>query len=43
VVIPDTGHLLAAESPEELLAAPTPFLAQYRDAAATAPAAASSH
>jgi hypothetical protein len=44
VVIPDTGHFLAEESPEELLAALTPFLAQYRDASATAPAgAASSH
>jgi pimeloyl-ACP methyl ester carboxylesterase len=40
VVIPDTGHFLAEESPEELLAALTPFLAPY--AAATAPAAAAS-
>jgi len=44
VVIPDTGHFLAEESPEELLAALTPFLAPFRDASATAPAvAASSH
>jgi hypothetical protein len=43
VVIPDTGHFLAEESPDELLAALTPFLAAYRDAVATAPAAASSH
>jgi pimeloyl-ACP methyl ester carboxylesterase len=40
VVIPDTGHFLAEESPEELLAALTPFMAAYR---ATAPAAAASH
>ena len=33
VVIPDTGHFLAEESPEELLAALTPFLAPYREAA----------
>jgi pimeloyl-ACP methyl ester carboxylesterase len=33
VVIPDTGHFLAEESPDELLAALTPFLAPYRDAA----------
>jgi pimeloyl-ACP methyl ester carboxylesterase len=31
VVIPDTGHFLAEESPDELLAALTPFLAPYRD------------
>jgi len=44
VVIPDTGHFLAEESPDELLAALTPFLAPYRDESATAPAAvASSH
>jgi pimeloyl-ACP methyl ester carboxylesterase len=29
VVIPDTGHFLAEESPEELLAALTPFLAPF--------------
>jgi pimeloyl-ACP methyl ester carboxylesterase len=39
VVIPDTGHFLAEESPEELLGALTPFLAPYRDASATAVAA----
>jgi pimeloyl-ACP methyl ester carboxylesterase len=38
VVIPDTGHFLAEESPDQLLAALTPFLAPYR--AARAPAAA---
>jgi pimeloyl-ACP methyl ester carboxylesterase len=35
-VIPDTGHFLAEESPDELLATLTPFLADYRDGAATA-------
>jgi pimeloyl-ACP methyl ester carboxylesterase len=35
-VIPDTGHFLAEESPAELLATLTPFLADYRDGAATA-------
>jgi pimeloyl-ACP methyl ester carboxylesterase len=30
VVIPDTGHFLAEESPDELLAALAPFLASYR-------------
>jgi pimeloyl-ACP methyl ester carboxylesterase len=39
VVIPDTGHFLAEESPEELLAALTPFLAPYRDAASAGQAA----
>jgi len=34
VVIPDTGHFLAEESPEELLAALTAFLAPYRDRSA---------
>jgi pimeloyl-ACP methyl ester carboxylesterase len=34
VVIPDTGHFLAEESPDELLAALTPFLAPYRDGSA---------
>jgi pimeloyl-ACP methyl ester carboxylesterase len=32
-VIADTGHFLAEESPDELLAELTPFLAPYRDAA----------
>jgi len=43
VVIPDTGHFLAEESPDELLAALTPFLAPYRDepVGATAATAAS--
>jgi pimeloyl-ACP methyl ester carboxylesterase len=36
VVIPDTGHWLAEESPNELLAALTPFLAPYRDGSAAA-------
>jgi pimeloyl-ACP methyl ester carboxylesterase len=41
VVIPDAGHWLAEEAPDELLAALTPFLAPYRDAsAATRPRAA---
>ncbi|MGW4518368.1 alpha/beta fold hydrolase [Streptomyces sp. NPDC004393] len=31
VVIPDTGHWVAEEAPEEMLAALTPFLAPYRD------------
>jgi pimeloyl-ACP methyl ester carboxylesterase len=35
-VIPDTGHFLAEESPDELLATLTPFLAGYRDGAAAA-------
>ncbi|MEO8696468.1 MAG: alpha/beta hydrolase [Acidimicrobiales bacterium] len=38
VVIPDTGHFLAEESPDELLAALTAFLTPYRDAV-RAPAA----
>jgi pimeloyl-ACP methyl ester carboxylesterase len=42
VVITDTGHFLAEESPDELLTALTPFLTPYRDASATAPAAAAS-
>jgi len=41
VVVRDTGHFLAEESPEELLAALT-RLARYRDAPATAPVAATS-
>jgi pimeloyl-ACP methyl ester carboxylesterase len=40
VVIPDTGHFLAEESPDELLAALTPFLAPYRGASTTANAVA---
>ncbi len=32
VVIPGTGHFLAEESPEELLAELTPFLLPYREA-----------
>jgi pimeloyl-ACP methyl ester carboxylesterase len=36
VVIPDTGHWLAEESPRKLLAALTPFLAPYRDGSAAA-------
>ena len=36
VVIPDTGHFLAEESPDELLAALTAFLAPYRDGSAAA-------
>jgi pimeloyl-ACP methyl ester carboxylesterase len=36
VVIPDAGHWLAEEAPDELLAALTPFLAPYRDASAAA-------
>ena len=39
VVIPDTGHFLAEESPGELLAALTPFLAPYRDGSGAAQAA----
>lgn len=35
VVIPGTGHFVAEESPTEMLAAIMPFLAPYRDAAAT--------
>jgi pimeloyl-ACP methyl ester carboxylesterase len=31
VVIPGTGHFVAEESPDELLAVLTPFLAPYRD------------
>jgi hypothetical protein len=34
VVVPDTGHWLAEESPKALLAALTPFLAPYREGAA---------
>ena len=39
VVIRDTGHFLAEESPDELLAALTPPLAPYRDGSAAAQAA----
>ena len=42
VVIPDAGHFLAEESPDELLAALTPFLPPHRDASATASVAAMS-
>jgi pimeloyl-ACP methyl ester carboxylesterase len=31
VVIPDTGHWVAEQAPEEMLAALTAFLAPYRD------------
>jgi hypothetical protein len=34
VVIPDTGHFIAEESPDELLAELTPFLSPYRDGSA---------
>ena len=42
VVIPGTGHWVAEEAPEEMLAALTAFLAPYRDGSALAerPAAA---
>ena len=36
VVIPDTGHFVAEEAPDELLAALTTFLAPYRDGLAAA-------
>jgi pimeloyl-ACP methyl ester carboxylesterase len=36
VVIPGTGHFVAEEAPEEMLAALTAFLAPYRDGAAAA-------
>jgi pimeloyl-ACP methyl ester carboxylesterase len=36
VVIPDTGHFLAEESPDELLAALTPFMTPYPDGSAAA-------
>jgi pimeloyl-ACP methyl ester carboxylesterase len=36
VVIPGSGHWVAEEAPEELLAALTKFLASYRDASAAA-------
>jgi len=34
MVIPGTGHFVAEEAPEELLAGLTAFLAPYRDGAA---------
>src|SRR3954454_8705975 len=43
VVIPGTGHFLAEESPDELLAALTEFLGPYRDGAAARPATAAPH
>jgi pimeloyl-ACP methyl ester carboxylesterase len=33
VLIPGSGHWVAEEAPEQLLAALIPFLAPYRDAA----------
>jgi pimeloyl-ACP methyl ester carboxylesterase len=36
VVIPGTGHFVAEEAPDELLAALTTFLAPYRDGLAAA-------
>jgi hypothetical protein len=36
VVLPGSGHWVAEEAPDELLAALTPFLAPYRAAAAEA-------
>jgi pimeloyl-ACP methyl ester carboxylesterase len=36
VVIPDTGHFVAEEAPDEMLAALTAFLAPYRDGVAEA-------
>jgi pimeloyl-ACP methyl ester carboxylesterase len=36
VVIPDTGHFVAEQAPDEMLAALTAFLAPYRDATAEA-------
>jgi pimeloyl-ACP methyl ester carboxylesterase len=35
VVIPGTGHWVAEEAPDEMLAALTAFLAPYRDAVDT--------
>jgi hypothetical protein len=37
VVIPDTGHFVAEESPDEMLAALIAFLAPYRDGLAQSP------
>jgi dipeptidyl aminopeptidase/acylaminoacyl peptidase len=36
LVIPDCGHWLAEQAPEEMLAALTAFLAPYRDGPAAA-------
>jgi hypothetical protein len=36
VIIPDCGHWLAEEAPEQMLAALTAFLAPYRDGTAAA-------
>jgi pimeloyl-ACP methyl ester carboxylesterase len=33
-IVPDSGHWVAEETPEQLLAVLTPFLAPYRDATA---------
>jgi pimeloyl-ACP methyl ester carboxylesterase len=33
VIIPDSGHWVAEEAPDKLLAVLTPFLAPYRTAA----------
>jgi pimeloyl-ACP methyl ester carboxylesterase len=41
VVIPGTGHFLAEESPDDLLAALTAFLAPYSEGSAAAPVATS--
>jgi pimeloyl-ACP methyl ester carboxylesterase len=44
VVIPGTGHWVAEDAPEEMLAALTAFLAPYRGAARTSePEAAAVH
>jgi pimeloyl-ACP methyl ester carboxylesterase len=37
LIIPDCGHWLAEEAPEQMVAALTAFLAPYRDKMATAP------
>ena len=37
VVLPGSGHWVAEQAPDDLLAAVTAFLAPYRDAAATVP------
>ena len=37
LVLPGTGHWVAEQAPEQLLAALTTFLAPYRDRAAAAP------
>jgi pimeloyl-ACP methyl ester carboxylesterase len=38
VIIPGTGHWVAEQAPEQLVAALTPFLAPYRDASQRAAA-----